>query len=87
MTCVIYFKCFTFLLAYQESTLIYQHLFSKFGLVWTGDHGATNRCKIVDCSSYYCGTADAPFSWAAQHTTVCLDIHSYNILRTSISKH
>ena len=30
---------------------ICRHLHSKFGLVWSRDHGAMTACKIVLCSS------------------------------------
>ena len=52
------------------------HLHSEFGLVWSRDHGTTNKRKIILCSSCLYTLmlgARAPFSWAARHTTVCLD--------------
>jgi len=52
--------------------------FWRLGLVWSRDHGAMNACKIVLCSlcQYTYIVAHAPFSWAARHTTMCLDISS-----------
>jgi len=35
----------------MHSLPICQHLHSKFGLVQSRDHGVTNGCKIVLCSS------------------------------------
>ena len=52
------------------------HLHSKFGLVWSRDHGATNLCiktYFVLHVNILTLCTHAPFSWAAQHTTVCLD--------------
>jgi len=54
------------------SPLICRHLHSKFGVVRTRDHGATNMHKIILCSSCMLCT-HAPFSWAARYTTFSID--------------
>jgi len=51
------------------------HLHCKFGAIWIRNHGATDAWQSrLCCSCQYTHSVCArPFSWAAQHTTVCLD--------------
>jgi len=69
------------------SFLICRHLHSEFGLVWSRDHRATNAHKLcfVPRANILVLCTHAPFSWAAQHTTVSLDV--LNLLLCSVVKY
>ena len=62
------------------------HVHSKNGLVSSRKHRATEVRKLRFLSScQYTHGCYAPASWAARHTTVCLDIENkYIVIRTII---
>ena len=64
------------------------HLHSKFGLIWSRDHGATNVHTLFFMLIIILTLCThAPFSWAAQHTTVYLDYTKFIFSKFSTAKH
>ena len=62
------------------SAVVGGHVHSKIRLVLSRKHRATEVRKLRFLSSYqYTHGCYAPASWAARHTTMCLDTSLYSI--------